>query len=612
MMEENTLQHESNEILSSILDILDTAISGGIELLGQLYQNMQQSDVIVDDLLEVVRAVNKAQPPILADRTYAYITQMADNLNDTLRKIKDFLQKKEWEKARNLTEFQILPFFRIWKEAFYFWGFIYPDAEKMQLYYQQEFASHYCSPYWQDENESEYTVSIVIPAYNHLDTTKQCIEHILKYTDFEKLNAELILIDHGSNDGTLEYFQSIPNAKVIHFKNNIRMYMFAMIPLVCQGKYLALINNDILVTKNWLENLLSCMASDEKIALAVPMTPNVCNLQMISVPTNDPKEFVSWANEFNHCNPNLRSDRVRLMPSLGIYCMKILCEVGLVDPYFYSMEFWDDDFSLRVRRAGYRQVLCEDTACYHFGSVTSKEAQKEESTLQYGRKLFEKKNNVDAWGTGFCYDYTAIQIFKQISLQNNNLDILGLDCGFGDTLLQMRNELRHLNKSCKLYNLTIQMEYEPDLKPLSDEFEFSCSLMSEALSQAFTNKQFDIIYLSQDIAEYSDYKQILIVAKQRLKSNGIFLLWSKNPWHVLTLHQMLQFTLPEKRMTFLEPSELEDTAQEVFSRVQILPVKQDISGIDGFVKQHYLGYNKIRNQVVEKISTQSNYLVCMI
>src|SRR5699024_5127276 len=104
----------------------------------------------------------------------------------------------------------------------------------------------------------------------------------------------------------------------------------------------------------------------------------------------------------------------------------------------------------------------------------------------------------------------------------------------------------------------------------------------------------------------------LIVAKQRLKSNGIFLLWSKNPWHVLTLHQMLQFTLPEKRMTFLEPSELEDTTQEVFSRVQILPVKQDISGIDGFVKQHYLGYNKIRNQVVEKISTQSNYLVCMI
>lgn len=610
-MEENRLQHESNEILSSILDILDTAISGGIELLRQLYQNMQQSDVIVDDLLEVVRAVNKAQPPIFADRTYAYITQMADNLNDTLEKIKDFLQKKEWEKARNLTEFQILPFLRIWKESFYFWGYIYPDTARMQLYYQQEFASHYCSPYWQDENESEYTVSIVIPAYNHLDTTKQCITHLLKYTDFEKLNAELILIDHGSNDGTLEYFQSIPNAKIIHFKHNIRMYMFAMIPLICQGKYLALINNDILVTKHWLDNLLNCMESDDKIALSVPMTPNICNLQMLSVPTNNPEEFVSWANKFNQSNPNLWSDRVRLMPSLGIYRMKVLCELGLVDPYFYSMEFWDDDFSLRVRRAGYRQVLCEDTACYHFGSVTSKEAQKKENTLQYGRELFKKKNSVDAWGTGFCYDYTAIQILKQINLQTNYLDILGLDCGFGDTILQIRNELRHLNKSCKLYNLTIQPEYEPDLKSLSDEFELHSSSISEALLSAFIDKQFDIIYLSRDISEYADYRQILITAKQRLKLNGVLLLWSKNPWHVLTLHQMLQFTLPEKRITFLEPSELEAIAQEVFSRVQILPVKQDIPGIDGFVKQHYLGYNKIRNQVVEKISTQSNYLVCM-
>ena len=610
-MEENILKHESNQILSSILDILDTAINGGIELLTLLYQNMQQSNGIVDDLLDVVHAVNKAQPPIFVDRTYAYISQMADNLNDTLERVKDFLKKREWEKARNLAEFQILPFLRIWKEAFYFWGYIYPNDSRMRLYYEQEFAFHYRSPYWQDDNESEYTVSIVIPAYNHLDTTKQCIEHILKYTDFEKLNAELILIDHGSNDGTLEYFQSIPNAKVIHFKNNIRMYMFAMIPLICQGKYLALINNDILVTKNWLKNLLSCIESDEKIALTVPMTPNICNLQMISVSTNDPEEFVLWANEFNHSNPSLWSDRTRLMPSLCIYRMKTICELGLVDPYFYSMEFWDDDFSLRVRRAGYRQVLCEDTACYHFGSVTTKKAQKEESTLEYGRELFRKKNHVDAWGTGFCYDYTAIQILKQTSLQSNNLDILGLDCGFGDTLLQMRNELRHLNKYCKLYNLTIQPEYEPDLRPLSDEFELHCSSLSNALSSAFIHKQFDIIYLSRDISEYSDYKRIFLIAKQRLKLNGVFLLWSKNPWHVLTLHQMLQFTLPEKRITFLEPSELEVTAQAVFSRVQTLPVKQDISGIDGFVKQHYLGYNKIRNQVVEKISTQCNYLICM-
>lgn len=607
-MEDNVSKTQLEQILSPILNILNTSMNAGIEVLDRLYQGQQVGELL-EGLNHAVDVVEQAEKPVQSIFSHACILEMLDNIKDTLQMIEECVEKQELEDARHLAEFQILPFFRLLKEAFYFWGYIYLDSQRMKKYYDVEFASHYSNPYISSETEYDYRVSIVVPAYNHLDTTKQCISNLLKYTDFKKLNAELILIDHGSSDGTFDYFKSIHEAKVIRFKHNVRMYMFALMSMVCRGKYMVLVSNDILVTQNWVQNLIACMDSDDKIAMAVPMTPNICNLQMLSIPTNDPEQFILWANQFNHSQPNLWSDRARLMPPVCMYRTSVVSELGLADPYLYSMEFWDDDFSLRVRRAGYRQILCEDTACYHFGSVTSKEAQKKEDTLQYGRELFKKKTGVDAWGTGFCYDYTAIQIFKQISLQNNNLDILGLDCGFGDTLLQMRNELRHVNKSCKLYNLTIQPEYEADLKPLSDGFELYHTLMSDALLDAFNHKQFDVIYLSRDIIEYPDYNDLLIAARQRLKPNGILLLWNKNPWHVLTLNQILQFNLSEK-VTFLNPESLKSLVKSAFLNVQMVPVKQEISGVDSFIKQHYAVPNHMREKIKECLSILSHYYIC--
>ena len=68
--------------------------------------------------------------------------------------------------------------------------------------------------------EYKYKVSIVLTAYNKLEYTKKAVESIYKYTDFEKLNVELITVNNGSTDGTEEYFNSLPNEKKINFKHN--------------------------------------------------------------------------------------------------------------------------------------------------------------------------------------------------------------------------------------------------------------------------------------------------------------------------------------------------------------------------------------------------------
>lgn len=607
----NTDGMQRNPEVLPILEMINTALDGSVELLRCLYDgDLDTVRILLGDLGAVISAVTRVYASVFEGLPHSCIPEQLENVSDTLGEIESSLKEEGQAHAKHLAEYQLLPFFRLLYESFYFWGKVYPDPSRMKRYYQEEFAQHYRSPYYSPEQPSRFRLSIVVAAYNHLETTKTCVEHILKYADFQALQAELILIDHGSTDGTMEYFRSIPHVKVIHFKRNVRMYMFAAIPLVSEGEYINFVSNDILVTKNWAQNLIACMESDKQIAAAVPMTPNISNLQMLSVPTDDPEKFVQWADEWNQSNPILWSDRARLMPPTCMYRMSALCELGLADPYFYSMEYWDDDFSLRARRAGYRQILCEDTACYHFGSVTGKDAQKKEGTLQYGRNLFQEKNQVDAWGNGFCYDYQTIQLVKQCIAGQKQIKFLGIDCGFGDTPLQIRNELRRRNGSAILYNLTTQTKYAPDLQPLSDYFQLGSAELQHAVAGSFPEQKFDFIYLGEDAGYYQEMDELLAAIQKRLVLGGCLIFKAENPWYVLNLYAMMQGTLPGKRIAWRSPSELQYAAQQIFCEVQTLPVVQRVSGTKDFIRAHYRMNEKQGNDMAEKLSVKTYYFIC--
>ena len=391
------VSENDREILQQILDLTETACGASLELLERYTEgDLEGALGLLSDLEAAVRTVASAQGPLVSELEHAYTSEMLENIQDTLEEILRSIEGDRPERAAMKMEFQLFPFLRQLKESLYFWGMIYPDPEEMARYYRTEFAEHDRNFYIDQDGRARYKLTVVVAGYNHLETTKRCIKQLLKETDFDALNAELILIDHGSTDGTLEYFEGLGVGKVIHFKKNVRMYMFATLFQLCQSEYFAFVSNDVLVTKDWARVLLNCMESDSKIAVAVPATPNISNFQMLDAPTDDPEEFIAWANRRNGPDPSRWSDRARLMPPLGIYRTQAVNQLGFADPYFYSMEYWDDDFSLRARRAGYRQIVCGDVACYHFGSVTGNEGQIREGTLVYGRELFEKKNGVDA------------------------------------------------------------------------------------------------------------------------------------------------------------------------------------------------------------------------
>lgn len=603
------VEQQHTDILSQILELLDTACQANLELLERQQNGETKAvDQLLDDLTAVVYAVRQAQQPLLPQLEHAYTTEMLENIEDTLEDIRSSAQAYNPDRALEKIEFQLLPFLRCLRGAFYFYGAVSPDKERMEQYYRDDFAKTYQNFYVDGDELTRPLLSIVITGYNHLETTKQCIEHLLQETDFEKLNAELILIDHGSTDETLAYFEGLGIGKVIHFKKNARANMFASLFQICRGKYFTFVSNDILVTKNWTDILLKCLESDEKIISAVPATPNIANYQTLGLPDLAPAEFVAWANSQNKSDPSRWNDRTRLMPPIAMYRTAAVNQIGFADPYLYSMEYWDDDFSFRARRAGYRQILCSDAACYHFGSVTGKEGQKTEGTLAYGRELFLKKNGVDAWGSGFCYDYTMIQLFKQLPIQEEMPAILGIDCGMGDTLLQIGNELRHQHREGTLYQLTEQELYWPDLNALFQNSIFSYDLLSD-VEEAFGNMQFSFVCIGRDIGQYGDYYRLLKAASVRLAPKGWVLFSCVNPFFAVTLYSLLNFSVPEGRSIFTDPENISHAAKGIFSEVQMIPQKQAVGGINEFARAHFGKLPKM-SPVIDKLSTSAYYFIC--
>lgn len=383
----------------------------------------------------------------------------------------------EGELCLHKIEFELLPLLQETYLQFYIYGYLTAHPEKFAEYNQREIKALCCN-YYIDEaiqcGAYKYDLSIIVLAYNKLEYTTQCVESLLKNLP-QNMRYELIFVNHGSNDGTKEFFSSkSPNKQLDIAVNGGGL---GALNRIVEGEFTLAISNDVIIGPNAIENLVACIRSDSQIAWVVPTTPNVSNFQTVPSNYHTISEFYEFTKKNNQCDPMRWEQRTRLCNPIAIirnsvfYSSSGLCLNGR----FHSLKtfsFPDDRISLFLRRHGYKMMLAKDAYCHHFGSVTLKseiQMQGERDYYSAGRKEFYKAYGVDPWGTGFCF--AAPFLKRVVGVETGHVDVLGINCGLGANSLKVKEQLKEYchNLDVKLYNVTDMSQYIDDLRGISDE-----------------------------------------------------------------------------------------------------------------------------------------------
>ncbi|MBV9758919.1 MAG: glycosyltransferase [Alphaproteobacteria bacterium] len=250
-------------------------------------------------------------------------------------------------------------------------------------------------------------VSIVVLCHDNLQFTTACLESILRYSDYPEL--ELICVDNASRDGTPAYLADLAArhdfVRVISSEanrgfaagNNLGMR-------AATGAVQILLNNDTYVTKGWVRDLIRPLLRDRQIGMSGPLTNMIGNEQKLAINYANMQEMAAASAAF----VATRRRTTFAVDCLAFFCVAIrkdvVDEVGWLDESYGAGFFEDDDYCARVRRAGYRLVVCDDVFVHHHFSASfgKLEAQEREALMRRNRKLFERK-----WGAWKPHAYRA-------------------------------------------------------------------------------------------------------------------------------------------------------------------------------------------------------------
>jgi len=216
-------------------------------------------------------------------------------------------------------------------------------------------------------------VSIVMLTFNQLSYTKQCIESINACTDTP---FEIIVVDNGSTDATPAWLsecetKGLVKKAILNKENRGVAAGWNQGMRATDGDYILIMNNDVVVSRGWLIAMLQCAESNPAIGMVGPMTNSISGLQLERAANyTSLGEFHSYAREYLERNAGNWWEIFRIVGFCMLIKKEIAAVVGDFDERFGLGNFEDDDYCLRIRRAGYRIMVAGDSFIHHFGSVS--------------------------------------------------------------------------------------------------------------------------------------------------------------------------------------------------------------------------------------------------
>lgn len=222
-------------------------------------------------------------------------------------------------------------------------------------------------------------VDVIVPVYRGLEDTRCCIESVLSNT--VRTAYRLIVINDASPEPEVSAWLRAcadRDARVILLENENNL---GFVGTVNRGMSYSdrndvlLLNSDAEVANDWLDRIRAAAYSDQRIASVTPFSNNatICSYPRFCADNALPPGYDTAALDalFAQSNAGGVSD----VPTGVGFCMYIrrdsLDDVGLFDVERFGKGYGEEnDFCMRAMKAGWRNVLAQDTFVRHAGGVS--------------------------------------------------------------------------------------------------------------------------------------------------------------------------------------------------------------------------------------------------
>jgi glycosyltransferase involved in cell wall biosynthesis len=209
-------------------------------------------------------------------------------------------------------------------------------------------------------------ISIVTGTLNRLELLKKVVEN----TVYSNENIELVLVDGGSTDGTIDYIKSLENKRINLIELGCRSYYWDYMNIGIKNSkfdYICQWNDDILLENDWVDVI------DE-------LSGNY-DMYLFSWLENESK-YVIYDSEDQSTYPY-----DYLVLNYGIYNKKIFKEIGMYNNS-YKYYYCDGDMSFRAKSFGYNYKKLFNIKCKPLTSHFQKIAFVENDKLELENYYF--------------------------------------------------------------------------------------------------------------------------------------------------------------------------------------------------------------------------------